>query len=134
MKKNTKFFTDFVVAVSTFDTGKLENYLSEGEKTFEIKSNYKVGKAQFLNWLYRQLMEFQLENPKETIPFEFDRCTGCEAGKTVVIFDEGRFPKQEPNALFRYTAWKIEVEKGLITGITFCHSTEKLRTHEDYAF
>lgn len=129
-----KIINQFAEAISNTQSTSLKALIKKTGKAYEIKSDHKVSKTQFLIWLNLQFREFQGENPNQNIPFEFDTCNGCDAGRTVVIFDEGRFPKQEPNTLFKYTAWKIEVEKGLITGITFCHSTEKLRTHEDYAF
>jgi hypothetical protein len=128
-----KIINQFAEAISIKQSTSLKALIQRTGKAFEIKSGHKVSKTQFLIWLNIQFREFQIENPNQIIPFEFDICNGCQAGRTVVIFDEGRFPKQEFDALFKYTAWNIEVKNGFITEITFCNSTEKLRAHDDYA-
>ena len=133
MKKSKTCYSDFVLAVSTFDIQTLEKHISDEAEAFEVESHHKVSKAKFLAWLKLEFNDFQQLYPDETIPFEFDICNGCQAGRTVVIFNEGRFPKQEFDALFKYSAWNVEVKGRFITEITFCHSTEKLRAHKDYA-
>lgn len=125
--------TNFALLISSCDWIGVKALIKDG-KRFETFNGIKSNKSLYLSWLKNEFKRFKIESPSKEIPYEFDRCTGCEAGKTVVIFDEGRFPKQEPNSLFRYTAWNIIVEEGFITGITFCHSTVKLRALDDYSF
>lgn len=122
------------IAISKYDVKSIKRLIGSKCKNLETVGNIKVSRNEYLNWLVKQMFSYRTESANQTITYMTDICNGCQAGCTIIIFDEGRFPKQESNALFKYTAWNIEVEKGFITGITFCHSTEKLRTHDDYAF
>jgi hypothetical protein len=84
-----------------------------------------------MEWLQHELTTTETGSK---LSYKVDTCDGCKAGEPVVIFDDGRFPKQKLNALFQYSAWNLEIVEGLIIGITFCHSSKTLKEHTDLSF
>ncbi len=131
---HSKIIKKFSKAISAFDVNEIELLLAESGQSFEIGFHSKVNKGEFLNWLSNEIENYNKEELRLNLNYEFDICNGCQIGRTVVIFDGGQFPAQKPNALFKYTGWNIEVSEGLITAITFCHSSKKLLENTDYAF
>lgn len=126
---------DFAKIISGCDINKVKFVLNKGKKVFEIRNGITAYKTEYLLWLKKEFKTFKTDNPElEQIPYEFDLCNGCQTGKKVVIFDEGRFPKHKPDWFFKYSAWNIEIQDNKIIEICLCFSTEKLSKHKDYAY
>lgn len=82
-------------------------------KTFETVA---VIKEQYINWL-----RFKLQT-ESVMQVDMDSCTGCSLGKTVVIYNNGKFPWVS-NKIGDSSKGGLDfvIEKGKITQIKFCY-------------
>lgn len=82
-------------------------------KTFETIA---VIKEQYVNWL-----RFKLQTESVT-QVDMDSCTGCSIGKTVVIYNNGKFPWVANNSGDSVKGGlDFKISNGKITQIKFCY-------------
>ncbi len=82
-------------------------------KTFETVA---VIKEQYVNWL-----RFKLQTESVT-QVDMDSCTGCSIGKTVVIYNNGKFPWVANNSGDSVNGGlDFKIANGKITQIKFCY-------------
>jgi hypothetical protein len=81
-------------------------------KTFETVA---VIKEQYINWL-----RFKLQT-ESVMQVDMETCTGCSFGKSVVIYNNGKFP-WVVNSMENSTKGGLdfEIKNGKISGIRFC--------------
>ncbi len=120
----------FTNALIAKDLKALSNLLDDDgafiviNKTFETVA---VMKEQYVNWL-----RFKLQTESVT-QVDMDTCAGCSLGKTVVIYNDGRFPwkvNKIENAL--KGGLDFIVKNGKITQIKFCYKFKNTINQHGY--
>lgn len=118
------------------ETTKLKDYLKieellhdKGE--FEIQTSrnntIEVDKIRFLKWYKTKLKKTEIT---EVI---FDQCMHCHIGSTVVIFNDGQFPRTLKDSSERSkTGLMVKTEEGKISFLKFCFVFVK--TENKYAY
>lgn len=54
---------------------------------------------------------------------DYDTCIHCRMGNPVVLFNDGQFPRRiKDDSEKAMTGLMLEIDNGLITGISFCYS------------
>ena len=119
-KRNDKeLIAEFTSCLIAKDLKALANLLDDSgvfmviNKTFETVT---VIKEQYVNWL-----RFKLQTESVT-QVDMDSCTGCSLGKTVVIYNNGKFPWVANNSGDSVKGGlDFKVANGKITQIKFCY-------------
>lgn len=87
----------------------------------------EVTKKRFVSWIKKRLKDA----PKLTVTF--DQCLHCAIGGTVLLINEGTFPRQIKDSSERSkSGLMIKTENGLISQVKFCFVFVK--TENKYAF
>lgn len=77
----------------------------------------QVFKDTFIQWLNSRLKTAEITG------IEYDTCIHCSMGSPVVLFNDGQFPRIIADDSEKImTGLMLEVNDGLITGISFCYS------------
>jgi len=128
--KTSDLIIEFAQASIRKDISYIEGLLSDiGE--YEIQNNsletIEVGKQEFITWYSNKLSQTPIQS------IEYDQCLHCQIGARVVLFNEGKFPRQIKDTSERSkTAYKIESNADYITSLKFCFVF--LETDNKYEF
>ena len=114
-----ELITEFTRCLISRDLNALADLLDDRgafmviNKTFETVA---VIKEQYVNWL-----RFKLQTESVT-QVDMDSCTGCSLGKTVVIYNNGKFPWVANNSGDSVKGGlDFKISNGKITQIKFCY-------------
>lgn len=104
-------------------------YLLAEDGTFDIQSprlnTLDVSKKRFITWYKKRLKQV------DQITLSYDQCMHCSIGATVLLINNGTFPRQIKDSSERSkTGLMIQVENGLISRIKFCYVL--LKTENKY--
>ncbi len=118
-KTGKELINEFTNALIAKDLNALADLLDDTgafmviNKTFETVA---VIKEQYVNWL-----RFKLQTESVT-QVDMDSCTGCSLGKTVVIYNNGKFPWVANNSGDSVKGGlDFKIANGKITQIKFCY-------------
>ncbi len=118
-KTDKEIISEFTNALIAKDLKALANLLDNNgafmviNKTFETVA---VIKEQYVNWL-----RFKLQTESVT-QVDMDSCSGCSLGKTVVIYNNGKFPWVAHNiGDSSKGGLDFKISNGKITQIKFCY-------------
>ena len=118
-KTGKELISEFTNALIAKDLKALADLLDDNgvfiviNKTFETVA---VIKEQYVNWL-----RYKLQTDSVT-QVDMDSCTGCSLGKTVVIYNNGKFPWVANNSGDSVKGGlDFKIENGKITQIKFCY-------------
>lgn len=118
-KTDKEIINEFTNALIAKDLNALANLLDDRGAFMVINRTFEtvaVIKAQYINWL-----RFKLQTESVT-QVDMDSCTGCSFGKTVVIYNNGKFPWVVNNiADATKGGLDFKVSNGKITQIKFCY-------------
>ena len=117
-KTGKELINEFTNALIAKDLNALADLLDDRgafiviNKTFETVA---VIKEQYINWL-----RFKLQT-ESVMQVDMETCTGCSFGKSVVIYNNGKFP-WVVNSMENSTKGGLdfEIKNGKISGIRFC--------------
>jgi hypothetical protein len=117
-KTGKELINEFTNALIAKDLNALADLLDDRgafiviNKTFETVA---VIKEQYINWL-----RFKLQTESVT-QVDMETCNGCSFGKSVVIYNNGKFP-WVVNSMENSTKGGLdfEIKNGKISGIRFC--------------
>jgi len=112
---------NFALATKNKDIKFLKNLLF-GDGEFEIENEVDfsvrliVNKQQFLRWY-----KTKIENTEIT-GIDYDQCLHCSIGNPVILFNQGKFPRNEndPSARSK-TGLMLNINDNKITEIKFCY-------------
>ena len=95
------------------------NDLLNDQGEFEIQSEklntIHVNKKRFIAWFKKRLQQ------SEALTISFDQCLHCSLGRTVLLVNDGTFPRQIKDTSERSkTGLMLKIEKGQISQIKFC--------------
>jgi hypothetical protein len=128
--KTINIAKEFAEATKQKEFIKIEELIHSNGK-FEIQTSrnntIEVDKDRFLKWYKARL--------KKTVISEviFDQCLHCHIGSTVVIFNNGQFPRTiKDNSERSKTGLLIETEEGKISYLKYCFVF--LKTENKYAY
>jgi hypothetical protein len=98
---------------------------------FEIQDDtletYDVSKSEFLVWYASKL------NQTAITSISFDQCLHCQIGASVVLFNDGSFPRRLKDSSERVKAgFKVDSSEGKIVNLKFCFVF--LETENKYKF
>ena len=135
----------FSAALLKKDIKGIKDLLSE-EGEFEIQSpklnTLQVNKNRFVSWLNRRLKQ------TDTLTVALDQCLHCSIGRTVLLINDGTFPRQIKDSSERSkTGLMLKVKEGQISQIKFCFvfvktenryiyelKTDKVRYYEEKGY
>jgi hypothetical protein len=110
-----KLFSGFTLAK---DIKGISNLLADdGEFQIqdEAKATIEVGKQEFVSWYAQKLVHHKVRS------VAYDQCIGCSLGKSVVLFNNGQFPRQVKDYSERSkTGLMLNVRDGKIKELNFC--------------
>lgn len=118
MINNTEPIKLFVLGSKNINVSIIEKLLDDNG-VFEIEDSFQeivdVNKKRFLSWYRKKLLKTKIYE------VNFDQCIGCSFGKSVVLFNNGTFPKI-PKKFTDNTKTGImfEVSEGKICRIRLC--------------
>lgn len=117
--ENNSILQKFELAIQTKDISLLKSILyKKGEFDIQDKKfNTQTRKIQgFINWFGPKLENTTIESIK------LDQCLHCKIGNTVLLINNGTFPRTRVNSFERSkTGLMIEIKDDLITTIKFCY-------------
>lgn len=121
---------EFAHASQRKDLSYLEQLLSDSGE-FEIQDEtletYDVGKTEFLNWYSQKL------NQTAITSISYDQCLHCQIGASVVLFNDGTFPRKIKDSSERVkSGFKVDVKEDKIDNLKFCFVF--LKTENKYKF
>jgi hypothetical protein len=121
---------EFAQASQQKDILYLKKLLSD-EGEFEIQDDaletYDVNKAEFLVWYANKLEQTAITT------ISYDQCLDCQIGGSVVLFNDGKFPRKIKDPSERVKAgFKLEVVEDKIVNLKFCFVF--LETENKYKF
>lgn len=114
----TNTLMDFVYATKNASLTTIKDLLDDNG-VFEIEQINSVlvdvNKEEFLSWYQSKLFKTKIEE------INYDHCAGCKYGERVVLFNNGRFPREtkEPSEKFK-SGLKFVFDGNLISKISFC--------------
>jgi hypothetical protein len=116
--KVENIITLFSDALLKKDINGIKDLLNE-EGEFEIQSpkfkTLQVNKKRFVAWLNSRLKQ------TESLTVAFDQCLHCSLGRTVLLVNDGTFPRQIRDSSERSkTGLMLKVKEGQISQIKFC--------------
>ncbi len=120
LTKTADIVNEFAVATQNKDIKSLENLLDQdGEFEIENEIDFSVrlivAKQIFLEWY-----ETKLESTEIT-EIDHDQCIHCSIGNPVVLFNLGKFPREEKDSSTRSkTGLMLNIKDTKITEIKFC--------------
>jgi hypothetical protein len=108
----------FSKAIQERDIKKIQLLLSE-HGVYEIQSprlnTLQVNKKRFVSWIKKRLKQ------EDQITISYDQCMHCSIGATVLLLNNGSFPRQIKDSSERSkTGLMLEVQDGMISRLKFC--------------
>jgi hypothetical protein len=121
---------EFALASKNNDIGLLKKLLSK-DGSFHIQSpsldTIEVQREEFLEWYKKKLDATTIES------IEYDQCLLCLLGKPVVLFNNGKFPRQVKDSSERAkTGLVLNIRDSKIIEMGFCYTF--LRTENKNVF
>ena len=128
-KKSTKSiikeFSNYTLNNEIENIKKLLDINGEFEIQDEKKNSIEVKKDVFIDWYQKKLEATTVTSVK------FDQCIGCSFGKSILIFNKGKFPRDiKHNSERSKTGLMLNTSGGKINEIKFCFAF--LKTENKY--
>lgn len=131
---------DFAEAVKQKNVRAINTLLCEqGEYETQIKNLTirKSNKKSFMRWFEKKLLE------KDVLHVDFDTCSQCYVGNTVLLFNNGEFPVVPKDGSYRVkTGLMLRTKEDKIVQIKFCFSfsnttnpfvfEQRIKTHTNH--
>jgi hypothetical protein len=122
--KTKDIAVEFALASKNNDIELLKTLLSK-DGTFHIQNQVlntiEVGREEFLRWYKEKLDTTNIES------IEYDQCLFCLLGNPVVLFNNGRFPRQVKDCGERTkTGLALKIRDNKIAEMAFCYSLLKI--------
>ena len=114
-KSIIKEFSNYTLNSEIENIRQLLDINGEFEIQDEKKDSIEVKRDVFIEWYQKKL-----ETIKVTT-VEFDQCIGCSFGKSILIFNQGKFPRDiKHNSERSKTGLMLNTSEGKINEIKFC--------------
>jgi len=128
--KSKEIATKFALASKNCDLELLNNLLSK-DGAFHIQDTLletiEVSKDEFLRWYKEKLDAVPIES------IDYDQCLHCYLGKPVVLFNNGKFPRQVQDSSERTkTGLALNISGNKIIEIAFCYTFLKMENKYVY--
>ena len=120
-----KEFSDYTLNNEIENIRQLLDINGEFEIQDENKNSIEVKKDAFIDWYQKKLEATAVTS------VEFDQCIGCSFGKSILIFNQGKFPREiKHNSERSKTGLMLNTNEGKINEIKFCFAF--LKTENKY--
>jgi hypothetical protein len=118
--KSKEIATKFALASKNSDIVLLKRLLSK-DGSFHIQDpsleTIEVSRDEFLRWYKEKLDTVTIES------IDYDQCLHCYLGKPVVLFNNGKFPRQVQDSSERTkTGLALNISGNKILEIAFCYT------------
>ena len=124
-KSIIKEFSDYTLNNEIENIRQLLDISGEFEIQDEKKDSIVVKKDVFIDWYQKKLEATTVTS------VEFDQCIGCSFGKSILIFNNGKFPREiKHNSERSKTGLMLNTIEGKINEIKFCFAF--LKTENKY--
>jgi len=124
-KSIIKEFSDYTLNSEIENIRQLLDIDGEFEIQDEKKDSIEVKRDAFIDWFSKKLKTTKITS------VEYDQCIGCSFGKSIVIFNQGKFPREiKHNSERSKTGLMINTSDNKINGIKFCFGF--LKTENKY--
>jgi len=120
LTRTADIVNEFALATQNKDIKVLKNLLYQGgEFEIENESDFSVRlivtKQKFLKWYKTKLENIDITE------INYDQCLHCSIGNPVVLFNQGKFPREEKDSSARSkTGLMLNIKDTKITEIRFC--------------
>ena len=124
-KSIIKEFSDYTLNSEIENIRQLLDIDGEFEIQDEKKDSIEVKRDAFIDWFSKKLKTTKITS------VEYDQCIGCSFGKSIVIFNQGKFPREiKHNSERSKTGLMLNTNEGKINEIKFCFAF--LKTENKY--
>ena len=120
-----KEFSDYTLNNEIENIRQLLDINGEFEIQDEKKDSIEVKKDAFIDWYQKKLEATTVTS------VDLDQCIGCSFGKSIIILNQGKFPREiKHNSERSKTGLMLNTNEGKINEIKFCFAF--LKTENKY--